>query len=154
MAEVNDATPALQLCPLPAVLRQNVSIPSLRDLSPLTNLQLELLESPGRATSIHPPQRLSKETKQMLGELISMHQKVNSSFCLGFLLCPPFTSLTFPVSQENMLEAVEKQQLMVARVQVIPAQPLLLLRGLFGCQYDPWGLIPFQAPLAQQPLIP
>ena len=106
----------------------------------------------GQLQSIHLSVS-AKKPSRCLGSS-SQCQKVNSSFCLGFLLCPPFTSLTFPVSQENMLEAVEKQQLMVARVQVIPAQPLLLLRGLFGCQYDPWGLIPFQAPLAQQPLIP
>ena len=48
-----------------------------------------------------------EKTKQMPGEPNSMHQKVNFSFGLGFLLCPPFTSVTFPVSWKNALEATE-----------------------------------------------
>ena len=42
-----------------------------------------------------------EKTKQMPGEPNSVHQKVNFSFGLGFLLCPPFTSGLF-LSAERM----------------------------------------------------
>lgn len=138
-------TDPLQPFPLPAALQWSISKRSPRDLSPFQNSPAWIV-----GDSIHPPQGLNKErTRHLLGEPVPMHQKVNSSLSSGFLLCPLFTSVTFPVNWKRTCPRPRKAVADGDNATVNPAQSLLLFpKHLFRCQYDPWVPFPFQAPLA------
>lgn len=91
---------------------------------------------------LHPPTSGSQwrvEAKEMLEEPVSIHLKVNSSLSSGCLLCPLFTSVNFPVSWKWTCLRPQK----AAADSQSARLSLLLSRGLFRCQYDPWA--PFRS---------
>ena len=151
MVELKDASAVLQLFPCRAALLPNVSKHSSRDLSPFTDLEvwIELLESTGRAT-LSIPLRVPAKRKDQADAWGAHLSAPESKFqlWLGISFVSSVHLSDFSCQLKECTGGHGKQQPTVATLQIIPPQPLLLPRCLFGCQYDPWGMFPFQAPLA------
>ena len=148
MVELKDTSVVLQLFPCWAALLPNVSKHGSRDLSPFIDLKLQLLESTGRATLFIPLRVPAKRKDQ--ADAWGVHLSAPESkfqLWLGISSVSSVHLSDFSCQLKEHAGGHGKQQPTVATLQVIPPQPLLLPRCLFGCQYDPWGMFPFQAPL-------
>ena len=99
MVELKYASTVLQLFPRWAALQPNVSKHSPRDLSPFTDLKLELLESTGRA-SLSVPLRVPAKRKDQADARGAQLSAPESKFqlWLGISFVSSVHLRTFPVS--------------------------------------------------------
>ena len=124
MAELKDASVVLQLFPRWAALQPSVSKHSPRDLSPFTDLKLELLESTGRA-SLSIPLRVPAKRKDQADAWGAQLNAPESKFqlWLGISFVSSIHLSDFSCQLKERAGGHGKQQPTVATLQVIPAQP-------------------------------